>query len=134
MISRAQTRMVLSALGFATIAAASPYSQAASIFGAGLNNMIYHNYENVFDSNGNQIASTVASPATLAVGDTIVGVLRIDQIQHSDGSADWSNINGVDEITGIFAQKITAIIGTTVYFDKATLTTFHNSTGGETVS
>jgi hypothetical protein len=133
------SRTTLAALAAATmLAGAAGAAQAASIFGNGINNIIYHNYENVFDSNGNQKLSTVAAPAGITVGDTIVGVLRFDGVTYSGGSYTPSTTN---EVTGIFAQKVVAITGAVggvavpgsiVYYGAATRTTFAN--GADTFS
>ena len=95
-------------------------ANAASVFGTGITSMLYRNYESVFDSTGSQIVPV----GPLAVGDTIVGILQIDSITPLQGPT--YSASATDEVTAIYAQRVVAIVGSTAYFDKATLTTFRN--------
>jgi len=117
------SRTSLVALTAATmLAGAAATAHAASVFGPGSNTITFHNWENIFSgSTGLQVSSAIGAPAQAAVGDILAGILTVNSI-YSDqlGSYSYLPTAGSNEITGVFAQKVTAIVGTTVYFAPLT--------------
>jgi len=119
--------MTISKTGVTALAAATLLARgvgnagAASVFSFGSNTIGFHNWENIFSATGLQKGSTINAPATAAVGDILMGVLNVNSIRSdTTGNPSYEPSAGVDEITGLFAQKVTAIVGTTVYFAPLT--------------
>lgn len=112
----------LAALAAATlVAGAAGSANAASVFGPGSNTITFHNWENIFNgSTGVQKSSAIGAPAQAAVGDILAGILTVNSI-YSDQLGTYSFLPSAgNQITGVFAQKVTAIVGTTVYFAPVT--------------
>lgn len=86
-------------------------SAQASVLTYGTNKIFYNNYETVFraDDNGDyyEIDQT-SGPVDIAVGDIFVGIINVQDITDVDNQIIWDNPDG-DQITGIFAQEITAL-------------------------
>jgi len=140
------SRVSLAALAAATmLAGAVGSAKASSLFGAGgnitpnqtnVNQILYHNYENVFDSNGFRVSNTTP----VIPGDYIVGILNIDQIS-PPGTTVGATFGtsgspaGVGEVTGIFAQQVLATSTPTVLqLGTAGRSTFFDTLNGPTTT
>ncbi|SEP07454.1 PEP-CTERM sorting domain-containing protein [Nitrosovibrio sp. Nv6] len=103
---------------------------AATLFITGTNNQIFfNNFENVYDVNGNYKAPGTA----LEVGDHLVGIFNVQNID-SNGSTHWFS-GPTEQLTGIFAQRINAILPTgSDTFDPAQTSSPHFTLGAPTVT
>lgn len=79
-------------------------ASAALFVSDATNELFFNNFENVYDANGNY----KAPGSTLQVGDHLVGIFNVQNID-SDGSTHWFS-SPSEQLTGIFAQRITAIV------------------------
>jgi len=87
-------------------------SQAAASYleGDAYNELYYNNFELVFDSQGNQV--DLSTPAGVArgiqVGDYFMGILNIQNVD-AGGATHWTQDLGVDQLSGLFVQKVTQV-------------------------
>lgn len=90
-------------------------SAEAVLLTNGTNKIFYNNYETVFrydDSiQGYKEIDQTAGPADIAIGDIFVGIINIQEITTLGNVTVWDNPGG-DQLTGIFAQQVTNIVGT----------------------
>lgn len=122
-------KLMMAAIAGGVGIGAMPCVSSAALFVAGTNNQLFfNNFENVYDANGNY--KPLGSP--LAVGDHLVGIFNVQNID-SNGSSHWFS-GPTEQLTGIFAQRITSIlpIGGDV-LDPAQTTSPHLVLGAPTV-
>jgi hypothetical protein len=113
-------KTIMAAVAAATVivTGAASTAKAASLFGVtGGENITYHNWEDIFNSNGTQVTSSVTvnpggssvggSAATVtSVGQVVVGVLQLNTATATGGG----NLTVPTTVTGIFALQVSAIV------------------------
>lgn len=108
------------------LAVAAPQASAQVLAVDELNKIFIAGFENLYDSTGQAKAPTVAG---LAVGDTLAGIIKVQNISAGLGPDIFSS-SPTNQLTGIFAQRIEAISNhgpvTHLVFGPAQVNTFCN--------
>ena len=92
------------------------------------NALFYRNFENVFDSNG----VYKAPDSQMVVGDHLVGIINVQNI-NVEGTTTWFQ-SPTDQLTGIFAMRVEAIVDPDTYDPSGTQTLPHLVLGSPTIN
>jgi hypothetical protein len=94
------------------------------------NALFYRNFENIFDSNGEY---KVPGPdSQMVVGDHLAGIINVQNI-NVEGTTTWFQ-SDTDQLTGIFAMRVEAIVDPDTYDPSGTQTLPHLVFGAPTVN
>ena len=104
--------------------AATPAHAGLFFYPGERNQVLYNNYENLYDAKGD-VKAPLAAPV---VGDHLAGIFQVNRINDLTGG-NGSNIPDVVTFTGVFAQKIVAVVpiplGFAILLDNPTIFTFN---------
>jgi hypothetical protein len=93
------------------------------------NEIFYRNFENVFDENGNYVE---AGSRELQAGDHLMGIINVQHI-NVGGETTWFQ-STTDQITGIFAQRVEAVVDPDTYDTTGNQTLPHIVLGPPTIT
>jgi hypothetical protein len=105
-------------------------ASAVSLVAGDDNVMFFNNFENIYDANGNYVAPDPARG--VLVGDHFFGIINIQNIDVG-GITNWFS-GPQDQLTGFFAQRVTAIYGPFADPYDALNTQFHLALGAPTIT